>query len=244
MIASVPQDALAMFEAEIRETVLDLRLAAGRLRHSESAERMRRQLSCLRGTADSIYAQSVSAAVGATEAALLARDQERFRSALQRLEQIVDQEFAARLPAVPPEVALHAGQIYAGKGEVVVRTVLGSCVSVCLWDADRRIGAINHYLLPSSQNERTANYGSHAIPETIARFRQAGGRTPRAKLFGGASVIGFMSDHFQTGALNVRIATELLEQAGIPIVERDVGGKWGRRLVFDLTRGSTSVTRI
>lgn len=155
-------------------------------------------------------------------------------------------------PAMPPgETAyVHVGQLFASAEEKLVSTILGSCVSVCLWDAEAGVGGLNHFLLPQCVTNGVASprFGNVAIRELLAELHRLGGARHRlqAKLFGGASVI----DAFQSntngslGMQNVALARRFLADAGIPIVNEDVGGTQGRKLVFRTKDGSAWVRHI
>jgi chemotaxis protein CheD len=119
-------------------------------------------------------------------------------------------------------------------------------VAVCLWDLSQGIGGTNHYLLPTGL--RTAStclrYGNVAIEELVERMLRAGAQTRRlrAKLFGGACVLGAMRGSVTLlGQKNIEIAHQWLGKAGIPIVDEDVGGSHGRKLIFHPHEGSAFV---
>lgn len=140
---------------------------------------------------------------------------------------------------------LQPGQLVASAEPLVISTVLGSCVSVCLWDPVARVGGMNHFLLPEGpEGEPSARYGAPAIDALIARVRMLGSRNGSltAKLFGGACVIeAFRRRDGHLGARNVEIARERLQFARVPIVAEDVGGSRGRRLLFSLADGGVAV---
>lgn len=156
------------------------------------------------------------------------------------------------LPAVPPGATayVHVGQLFVSAAHKMVSTILGSCVSVCLWDAETGIGGLNHFLLPQCVTNEVSSprFGNVAIRELLAEVHRLGGARYRlqAKLFGGASVI----DAFQPnsngslGMQNVSLARRFLADAGIPIVNEDVGGTQGRKLVFRTNDGSAWVRHI
>ncbi len=143
-------------------------------------------------------------------------------------------------------VYLLPGKVYASQGPSVVTTILGSCVAVCLWDPVKRIGGINHYLLPHGpgNGQSSERYGDVAIPSLIGKLLAlgSGARNLQAKLFGGACVLDAMraSDH-NLGAKNVEVACQLLEEAGIPVVGGDVGGPKGRKVIFHSDDGTAWV---
>jgi len=138
-------------------------------------------------------------------------------------------------------VYVHAGDLVTATRPTAFVTILGSCVSVCLWDADARVGGLNHYLLPFHvERERSARFGSVAIPQLVEKVVAAGADVNRlqAKVFGGASVIGAFSNGRRLGDDNAKLALEALGSVGIPVLERDVGGTKGRKLVFHSDDGA------
>jgi chemotaxis protein CheD len=145
------------------------------------------------------------------------------------------------------QVYLHAGQVFASATPTAVTTVLGSCVSVCLHDPVARVGGVNHFLLPLHvDRERSARFGTVAVPELVAAVVRAGGARGRlvAKVFGGASVIAAISGGRRLGDENARLALDLLEAARIPVLDHDVGGRRGRKLVYFVDEGTAWVREL
>lgn len=154
-------------------------------------------------------------------------------------------------PSTPPGDTeyVHVGQLYASAEQRIVSTILGSCVSVCLWDAEAGVGGLNHFLLPQCVNNGVSSprFGNVAIRELLAELHRLGGARHRlqAKVFGGASVIdAFQATNGSLGMQNVSLARRFLADAGIPIVNEDVGGTQGRKLVFRTNDGSAWVRHI
>ena len=149
-----------------------------------------------------------------------------------------------------PSIYLHPGQIFVTTTPATVTTILGSCVSVCLWDPLLNIGGINHYLLPTgiaAGSDRT-RYGNIAIATLLEKLTRCGTQVKhlRAKLFGGACVLAAMrtNGNAHLGVKNVDIAKESLSEFGIPIVTSDVGGDRGRKLIFYPHDGSAFVRHL
>jgi chemotaxis protein CheD len=141
-------------------------------------------------------------------------------------------------------VYLHAGQLHAARDPAAITTILGSCISVCLFDPAAGVGGMNHYLLPHHvERERSHRFGTVAIPELVEALLRAGARRGglSAKVFGGASVVHAFRGTRNLGEENAKLAHELLEEAGIPVLEADVGGTRGRKLVFHSDDGSAWV---
>jgi len=134
---------------------------------------------------------------------------------------------------------LAPGQLHVSADDVQITTILGSCVAVCLWDGEARVGGMNHFLLPRGLPP-SPRFADHAIPRLLEDLRRRGAQPSRlrAKVFGGACVLEALRDKSALGACNVEAAREGLAAAGIPVVGEDVGGNLGRKLVFDVQTGS------
>ena len=145
------------------------------------------------------------------------------------------------------QVYLHAGQLHAASVPTAISTVLGSCVAVCLHDPVSKVGGMNHYLLPLHvEREKSPRFGTVAIPQLIEAAVRAGASRGSlvAKVFGGASVIGAMGKGRRLGEENALLALRLLEEAQIPVLDQDVGGPRGRKLVFLADEGTAWVRQL
>jgi chemotaxis protein CheD len=131
---------------------------------------------------------------------------------------------------------LFPSDIYVSKAPSIVTTVLGSCVSVCLWDYVRKIGGINHYLLPqwNGEDEAMPKYGDVAIEQLINKMLTHGCRKAdmQAKVFGGSEQIVTSGVGYKIGYHNSQIASKLMKEYGIPVVGYSVNGNRGRRIQF------------
>jgi chemotaxis protein CheD len=108
------------------------------------------------------------------------------------------------------------------------------------------IGGMNHYLLPFAAAGGTASsrFGSVAIESLVAQVIALGGEKNRlrAKLFGGACVIeAFREKTDHIGIVNAQIAETILQGLAIPVVEQDLGGRRGRKLMFNTDNGESWV---
>ncbi|GIL16491.1 MAG: hypothetical protein BroJett040_02420 [Oligoflexia bacterium] len=132
---------------------------------------------------------------------------------------------------------LYPGKFFTSTEETEISTILGSCVGIALYDSISRIGGLNHYLLPKPVNGATdcARYGSYAIPALIQAMESLGAnrKNLQAKVFGGASVLGEVSQDIEIGNHNIELAEKILSDLKIPIVERNVGGKIGRKIYLN-----------
>ena len=148
---------------------------------------------------------------------------------------------------VEPSVAtvyVAPGQVVATAESCRLKTVLGSCVSVTLFDAEVGAGGLNHFLLPgSAPDENAERYGQGALDTLLARLERLG-CTPknlRAGVFGGACVVRELSNLMHLGERNVEFAFLWLHRKRIEVVARDVLGQVARRLEFSVPDGSTDV---
>ncbi|MBN1208510.1 MAG: GAF domain-containing protein [Myxococcaceae bacterium] len=133
---------------------------------------------------------------------------------------------------------LQPGGVVTAAQPTEVTTILGSCVSVCLWDEHLRLGGMNHFLLPTAPRGQLpcGRHGEAAIPMLLRDLERLGSqrRNLRAKVFGGAHVAGAPAGGAgpTLGQRNAELARRLLAEAGIPIIAEDLGGRVGRKLRF------------
>ncbi|MEA2238356.1 MAG: chemotaxis protein CheD [Thermoanaerobaculia bacterium] len=140
-------------------------------------------------------------------------------------------------------VYLYPGQIVTSGQPLMVSTILGSCVSISMWDPSTLIGGINHYLLPNNPvpGQSDLRYGNTAIERLIEQLAGLGVKKQRivAKVIGGASVLTSFSGSRQSiGDQNVAVARQLLAKHGIEISAEQTGGTRGRKLLFHTGNGS------
>lgn len=120
--------------------------------------------------------------------------------------------------------------------DVVLSTILGSCVAACMRDPVAGVGGMNHFLLPGSAGAMASGgdatrYGVHLMELLINGLLKKGARRDRleAKIFGGAKTIASFSN---VGEQNAAFAVQFLKDEGIPIVGSSTGGEHGRKLEF------------
>ena len=147
-------------------------------------------------------------------------------------------------------VTLTPGERIVTNRDVVVSTLLGSCVSVILFDSVFGIGGLNHFLVPRVPESRpvteqeAGRYGETALPRLLDEMRYRGARHFRAKIIGGGCPGGDGCGPYEVASMNVDFARRFLAMEGIAADASDVGGPWSRRILFRPTRGTIIVTRI
>ncbi|GAA4212419.1 chemotaxis protein CheD [Sphingomonas endophytica] len=118
--------------------------------------------------------------------------------------------------------------------DVVLTTVLGSCIAACFYDPVAKVGGINHYLLAEGHASDPASmqrYGVYAMEVLINAMLAMGGARSRlkARIFGGATMRSGFRD---IGGDNIAFARRFLRDERIPLVGEDVGGNGARRVEF------------
>lgn len=149
--------------------------------------------------------------------------------------------------ANPPIRYVVAGEYFASRRPTELRTVLGSCVSACLFDATARVGGMNHFLLPGAQGDPpTARYGSDAMSLLIQAMEREGADPRRlvAKVFGGCATLPLGSEGDTVGDQNVAFVRRDLEARRIPIVAECLDRERPIRLRFFTATGSALVQRM
>jgi chemotaxis protein CheD len=152
-----------------------------------------------------------------------------------------------------PAVKILPGQYYSARHDVVIVTVLGSCVSACLWDPARRIGGMNHFMLPGlgrngatgAQAQEPARMGVYAMEVLINQMLKLGGERSglTAKVFGGGSVLEGM-EALNIGNQNGAFVLEFLREEGIPVVAQDLYDTCPRKVYFFPATGKVLVKRL
>jgi chemotaxis protein CheD len=141
---------------------------------------------------------------------------------------------------------LKPGYIFMSLEPTLIYTVLGSAVTVCLWDRKNRYGGLTHFIYPkiSKPSEATAQYGNVAVLTLIKLLMADGSKKSslEAQVFGGGDPVSF---HAETlGGQNILMAKRILSLQGIPIISEDVGGSKGRKLVFKSDTNEAVVLKV
>lgn len=140
------------------------------------------------------------------------------------------------------------GQLYASNEAHLLRTVLGSCISVCFFDSRLHVGGMNHFLLPTapSLGQRSVRHGDAAMEALADMLRDLGSslRGLTAHVFGGARVLAGTPSSSDLGERNATLALDWLRRERIAVTMLDVGGSSARRIEFSLADGSASVRKL
>ena len=138
------------------------------------------------------------------------------------------------------------GEYYVSNEDMMVMTVLGSCIAACIWDGRVRAGGMNHFMLPEGDGgEGGGRYGSYAMELLINHLLKLGARreSMQAKIFGGAQVVaGFAS--MNVGERNTKFVLDYLATERIPVVSQDVLDIHPRKVCFFPVTGKALVKRL
>jgi chemotaxis receptor (MCP) glutamine deamidase CheD len=147
---------------------------------------------------------------------------------------------AAKGKSDGPEYAIILGEVQTTVGPAVIKTLLGSCVSACIYDPATGIGGMNHFSLPGVADGGTcARYGAYAMELLITAIMKKGGDRSRlrAKVFGGAKVLKIEAESMNVGAKNAAFVLQYLEDEGIPVEAQCLGGTRGLLVRFHPNTG-------
>ena len=136
--------------------------------------------------------------------------------------------------------SIRMGEMCVGGAGDSLRTLLGSCVGLALYDRRRKIGGLAHIVLPDSRGkvDRPGKFVDTAIPALIEQMEQHAGQrlTLTAKIAGGASMFS-TKVAANIGLQNIESCEQLLHDLRIPILAKHCGGEQGRRMTLDTGNG-------
>ena len=149
-------------------------------------------------------------------------------------------------------VKILPGEYFATGEDGMIVTVLGSCISVCLRDSITKVGGMNHFLLPSSDDgiadgllSESARYGTYAMELLINELLKLGASKSRleAKIFGGGNMLRGITTT-NVGERNAEFVLHYLRTEQIPILADDLLGPYPRKIYFFTDTGEVKVRKI
>ena len=142
------------------------------------------------------------------------------------------------------------GEFFVADEDLLVMTTLGSCIAACLWDREKRVGGMNHFLLPDTgggadSGRESGRYGSFAMDLLIGEMVKRGATrsTMEAKVFGGGAVISGMNT-INVGERNTKFVLDYLRTERITVVSKDVMDIYPRKVCFLPASGKAMVKRL
>lgn len=147
-------------------------------------------------------------------------------------------------------VKLLPGEYFATTANLVLVTVLGSCVSACIRDRDKGIGGMNHFMLAEGEGSSTVNvasarYGTFAMEVLINHLLKLGARrgSLEAKVFGGGRVMASLTTS-KVGEQNSRFVLDYLKTEGIQVTAKDLLDVYPRKVYFFPNSGRVLVKKL
>ncbi|EGK71226.1 Chemotaxis protein CheD [Methyloversatilis universalis FAM5] len=145
-------------------------------------------------------------------------------------------------------VKILPGEFFVTTREMLLVTVLGSCVAACIRDPERGIGGMNHFMLPDAGTgvmSRSARYGAYAMELLVNELIKSGARRSalQAKVFGGGRVMATLANA-NVGERNAGFVLDYLAQEGIPVVAQDLLDSHARKIYFFPRSGRVLLKRL
>jgi chemotaxis protein CheD len=142
------------------------------------------------------------------------------------------------------------GEFFVHDEDILIMTTLGSCIAACLWDREKRVGGMNHFLLPDAGAAGIGGvdggrYGSYAMDLLIGELVKRGATraTMEAKIFGGGAVISGMNS-INVGERNTAFVMDYLRTERITVVSKDVMDIYPRKVCFLPASGKAMVKKL
>jgi chemotaxis protein CheD len=129
---------------------------------------------------------------------------------------------------------------------VLITSGLGSCLGIVLYDPGKMVSGLIHVMLPTVDQARDntpAKFVDTGLPLLIDEMEDAGANPNRLRawIIGGSEMIQFTSSDESIGSRNITMATQLIDEYGLRLVDSDVGGNHGRSIQFDPSVGEVSI---
>lgn len=141
------------------------------------------------------------------------------------------------------------GEYYVTATEMVLVTVLGSCVSACVRDREKGVGGMNHFMLADGGSREmlsaSARYGTYAMEILINHLLKMGARKSslEAKVFGGGRVMASLTSS-QVGENNASFVLDFLATEGIPVAAKDLLDVYPRKIYYFPSSGRVLVKKL
>lgn len=137
-------------------------------------------------------------------------------------------------------VNIDMGEWFVSDQDLIIQTILGSCISVCLYADHTSFAGMNHFMLPGKISEtdigksKSGRYGMYAMEVLINELMKKGINKShlKAKVFGGGNILKIDNENLNIGRNNILFIKEYLAEEGIPIISGDIGKDFARTILF------------
>lgn len=144
-------------------------------------------------------------------------------------------------------VKVKPGEFYISGSDMVITTVLGSCISACIYDPNAGFGGINHFMLPAGTHDedlyRSSRYGLFAMEQLVNELMKLGCQrsSMQVKLTGGGDMMGGM---ISIGQQNIDFILNYISEEGLRLLASDLGGDQARRVAYFPMEGRMLVNKL
>ncbi len=140
-------------------------------------------------------------------------------------------------------VTVGVGDLKVAKSPKTIKTSLGSCIGVVLYDNIKKIGGMLHLMLPKRNDRegKLSKYADTGIPllvHLMVNQASANKKLLTAKMFGGAKMFNVNSELFDIGKSNAIETKKILEKMNIRILATKTGGTKGYQISLDTNTGT------
>lgn len=141
------------------------------------------------------------------------------------------------------------GEYFVTTADILLVTVLGSCVTACIRDRDKGLGGMNHFMLPDASEggmlSSSARYGAYAMEVLLNHLLKLGARRSslEAKVFGGGKVLASLTQA-QVGEKNAQFVLDYLHTERIPVVAQDLLDVYPRKVYFFPVSGRVMMKKL
>jgi chemotaxis protein CheD len=146
------------------------------------------------------------------------------------------------------KVFLKPGELYIGKESAVISTILGSCLSITMFNARLGVGGICHALFPSDLKQtkgKEFHYVDRSVSYMLNKFEKMGIKKNEieVKVFGGASIIDATYKK-SVGRANIEAALNIIKDKDLKVLTHDFGGTLGRKIIFNTHTGRVLLKKL
>ena len=150
-------------------------------------------------------------------------------------------------------ITIYPCEFFSTHGDELISTVLGSCISVTLYDEKNGFGGMNHFMYANQLHDidgecaMLGRYGEFAIQLLLDDMMKKGAERQylKAKVIGGRNIFNLPPEAgIQIGDMNIKFAFDYLQKEKIPIVASDTGGIYPRKIYFDPKTSKVWLKRI
>ncbi len=139
-------------------------------------------------------------------------------------------------------ITVGVGDLKIAQSPKIIKTSLGSCIGVVLYDSVQKVGGMLHLMLPNCKDRegKLAKYADTGIPlliDLMVNKAKSKKNVLTAKIFGGAKMFSVSSEIFDIGKSNITETQKILERYGIKILASRVGGTKGHQITLDTETG-------